>query len=420
MRISVSAAIAFAAASLLLCTKVRAAGRAEESLSLEEALRRAEEHSPLVRRARLERGIVSAKRVGAGVLLPANPGFTAALGGRRDTSGSVPPASGFEFGLQLGQSLEIAGQRGARLAEAAAGLRAAEARVELASVETRARARVAYLSALIASAQAESARRREELGQRVYESARARVQAGAASDVELRLAEVERGRLRADRIDAELAVGDSLAVLRLLLELPVDGALTLSTPLQLPPAVASPLSPLVEKARARRAELRALDADRSQLDAAVVRLRREVAPNPTLFVEFARQQPGQTYVGGGLAFSLPVWRRNQGELALVRAERDLVDGERELIDRTITVEVERALRTTVARRAEAELWEREVVPAAEATVELVQQGWRAGKFDLFRVIQASREAGEARRRQLEVLGALWQASIELDRATGNR
>jgi cobalt-zinc-cadmium efflux system outer membrane protein len=290
--------------------------------------------------------------------------------------------------------------------------------VRLASVETRARARVAYLSALIAKAQAESARRREELGQRLYESARARVQAGAASDVELRLAEVERGRLHADRVDAELGVGDTLAVLRLLLELPVDGPLVLSTPLALPAQVSSPLAPLLDLARARRAELKTLDEQRSQLDAAVVRLRREIVPNPTLYVDFARQQPGQTYLGGGLALSIPVWRRNQGELAQVRAERDLLDGEREIIERTIGVEVERALRTTVARRVEAELWEREIVPAAEATVELVQQGWRAGKFDLFRVIQASRDAGEARRRQLELLGALWQASIELDRATG--
>jgi cobalt-zinc-cadmium efflux system outer membrane protein len=417
MRISGSAAIAFAAATVV-CTYGHAAGRAEEQLSLEQALKRAEDRSPLVRRARLERGIADAKRVGAGVLLPANPAVAAGFGGRNDTSGSVPPANGFEYGLRLEQSIEIGGQRGARLAEASAGIRAADARVRLASVETRARARVAYLSALIAKAQAESARRREELGQRLYESARARVQAGAAYDVELRLAEVERGRLHADRVDAELGVGDTLAVLRLLLELPVDGPLVLSTPLALPAQVSSPLAPLLDLARARRAELKTLDEQRSQLDAAVVRLRREIVPNPTLYVDFARQQPGQTYLGGGLALSIPVWRRNQGELAQVRAERDLLDGEREIIERTIGVEVERALRTTVARRVEAELWEREIVPAAEATVELVQQGWRAGKFDLFRVIQASRDAGEARRRQLELLGALWQASIELDRATG--
>jgi len=52
-------------------------------------------------------------------------------------------------------------------------------------------------------------------------------------------------------------------------------------------------------------------------------------------------------------------------------------------------------------------------------VELVTQGWRVGKFDLFRVVQVSREAGEARRKELEVLGTLWESSIELGRAVGD-
>jgi outer membrane protein TolC len=62
--------------------------------------------------------------------------------------------------------------------------------------------------------------------------------------------------------------------------------------------------------------------------------------------------------------------------------------------------------------------ESEVLPAAEAAVELITEGWRAGKFDLFRLIQASREAGEAKRSHLESLGVLWAASIALDRAVG--
>ncbi len=58
------------------------------------------------------------------------------------------------------------------------------------------------------------------------------------------------------------------------------------------------------------------------------------------------------------------------------------------------------------------------MPSAEANVELVRQGWLGGKFDLFRVVQVTREAADARRRQLEVLGELWRARIELERATG--
>ena len=59
-----------------------------------------------------------------------------------------------------------------------------------------------------------------------------------------------------------------------------------------------------------------------------------------------------------------------------------------------------------------------MAPAAEANASLLTEGWRAGKFDLFRVIQASRDVGDARRAELEALRDFWQAVIALDRATG--
>jgi hypothetical protein len=41
---------------------------------------------------------------------------------------------------------------------------------------------------------------------------------------------------------------------------------------------------------------------------------------------------------------LPIWRRNQGELALARAERSRVEEERTLVERDVALEVERAFR----------------------------------------------------------------------------
>ena len=66
----------------------------------------------------------------------------------------------------------------------------------------------------------------------------------------------------------------------------------------------------------------------------------------------------------------------------------------------------------------AQVLDHEVLPAAEAAVTLMTEGWRAGKFDLFRLLQTSRDASEARRLHLETLGLLWESSIALDRAVG--
>lgn len=412
----------FAGACALTWMSPGAAMAAESTavtrLSLDEALARAAAHSPLVRRARRERDVVAAARVGAGQILPANPVVLFSAGARRDSSSSVPPATGPELIGHVEQQIEIGGQRGTRLKEVARAVDAAEARERLALIETRARVRSAYVAALLTLAQVESAKRREELGARVLESARARVAAGAASSVEVNLAEVERGRLAYERLEAELLVGRAMNELRLQLGLPPDAPVELTTTLGEPELIQTPLETLIAEAQRRRQEVAALEASRSQLDAQIVRLRREVVPSPSLFVDVMSQQPGQLYVGGGLAFSLPLWRRNQGPIAVARAERARADEELGILSSEIALEVAGAVRATRTHSEEARLWSATVLPAAENNVELVTQGWRAGKFDIFRVVQVAREAGEARRRQLEVLGALWNAAIALERAVG--
>src|SRR5260221_6190073 len=177
-------------------TDARAAGRAEGDiqLTLEEAVARAEERSPTVRRARGERRVVEALRVGAALALPSNPVVAGSVGARSDSSRSVPSAEGGEWGLHVEQAFEIGGQRGARIHEARRAVDVASARERLARTEARARARAAYLGVLLSREQVAAAEHRAALGAQVLLSATATVGAGAASDVELHLAGVEPGR----------------------------------------------------------------------------------------------------------------------------------------------------------------------------------------------------------------------------------
>ncbi|MBC8132050.1 MAG: TolC family protein [Deltaproteobacteria bacterium] len=386
------------------------------ALSLDAALARAESASGLVRMARAERTAVAARDVGARLLLPSNPLVSVGVGPRREDSAGMR-TEGVQYAIHAEQTLEIANQRGVRRAEVAKAVDVATWRETLARAETRARVRAVYIGAQLAAAQVRSARSREELVQKLVDGVRTRVETGAASNVDLQLARLERGRATRDRITAELAVGVALSDLRVLIALPPGTALELTSPLATP-TTPLPLATLLSHAQERRAELRVIESSQGMLDAAVVRLRREAVPNPTLFLDLQRDLPGQIYVGAGIALPLPVWRRNQGELAMARAERGRLQEEGDVTTREIAAEVERAYRAALAHAQMAAVAQNEILPAAEAGVDLVTQGWRAGKFDLFRVIQASREASDARRGQLESLGAVWEATIAVDRATG--
>ena len=386
-------------------------------LTLDDALARAEEASAVVRRATAEKTTAEARDVGASAVLPSNPLIAVGLGPRRELQEGAPTQKGVQYAIHAEQMVEVANQRGARRAEVAGAVEVARARVTLARAETRARMRAVYVGAQLAASQLRSARSRETLAGTLFDSVSTRVQTGAASDVELELARLEQGRAVRDRISAELAVELALAELRLLVALPPETALELATPLANPPPPAR-LTTLIEQAKERRAELRVLSASQQALDAAVVRLRRDVFPNPTLFLDVQRDLPGQLYVGGGVALPLPTWRRNQGELAIARAERARLQEEEAITMREVVADVARAYRAALAQAEAVEVVEHRLLPAAEAQLALITEGWRAGKFDLFRVISASREASDAHRSLLEALGALWEARIAVDRAAG--
>jgi cobalt-zinc-cadmium efflux system outer membrane protein len=388
---------------------------APPALSLAEALARAESASPLVRRASAERVAVAAREVGASILFPTNPIVSGAAGPRREGD-----RRGTEFLLHAEQTVEIGGQRAARRAVVSRAVETADLRLAVARAETRARLRAAYVAAQLAQAQVEAAAERERLMNAIYDAVKSRVASGASSNVDLELARFERGVAARDKAGASLAAADLLARLRVAVGFAPGQPLAVFPEIAVPPQRETELPALLAVAEQRRAELAVLRASGAELDADLTRLHREAIPSLTLFADFERDLPGQAYLGGGVAIPLPLWRRQQGEIALAQAERARLDEERALEERQVALEVERAFQSVNAQAGIVEQLDRDVVPAAEASVRLLTEGWRAGKFDLFRVLQTSRDASEARRLYLETLGALWDASIALDRAVGDR
>jgi outer membrane protein, heavy metal efflux system len=407
------------AACLLAALCCTAASAQPLSFSLDDALARAADMSPAVQRARTELRSVEAEKVGAEILFPANPVVSVNAGNRTDHSGAVPPAAGGEVVVRVEQQLEIGGQRGKRLEEVEKAVEAARARERVALAESRARVRSTYVGTLLAREQVRYAEQRLELVDRVRTSVKARAELGAAGDVDVNLAILEVGRAEQDLATAKVSAVAADQALRRLLFLPRAPALELTTPLSVPPVPAEDIQALVNQARSRRAELAALTASRTQLDATLERLEREVIPNPTLFFEWASQQPKQNYIGGGIVLPFPIWRHNQGEKARVLAAQERVEGERILVEFEVDYEVELAATAARLLVGEAQRWDKEVAPAAAANAELIARGWTAGKFDFFRVVQALRESAEARAQQLRTLGAAWAAVIDLDRAAGN-
>ena len=217
---------------------------------------------------------------------------------------------------------------------------------QVARAETRARVRAAYVGTQLALARVEAAAQREALVAKLLDAVqRARRRrrvverrsgAGAAG--------ARAARARA-RVDATLAAADALARLRAAgrAAAGADAGAGRRGAAAPPPRAAERCRRCSARAQAQRAELAALASGVDEIDADIVRLRREAIPSPTLFVELQRDLPGQIFVGGGAgdadpAVAAPAGRAGGGaRRSRARARRSAT-----LVERDVALEVERA------------------------------------------------------------------------------
>lgn len=387
-------------------------------LTMEDFVRAVDAANPTLRMALSAQRSEAARRVGAGLWLPSNPQLSGGAGFRKDTSGSTPPATGVEWQVRLEQAFEVGNQRTYRLDETDAHVRLAQLRVQVARTEVRARAQAAYVAAQLAQAQMELARERRILARDLLHSAEQRVTAGAANSLELELARAELGRAEASGGEDSLQLRQSQWTLAALAAMDPRHTLQVVASLGEPVASNFDVEDLLETAEARRPELAVLAQSRDSLDLSLRRLQREVIPNLSVYLEYQSQQPGQHYTGAGLGIGLPVYRQNQGELALVQAQQEALLDEKAVTQQNLRLQVVAAEETLVARREIYLHWEQQVVPAALQHVSMSIAGWKAGKWDFRSVVQSLRDSSDALRLRLAALGALWSAHIELERAIG--
>ena len=383
------------------------------SLSLQEVLARANDRAPDVVLAGRAVQEARAHRIGAGVVFPTNP----KLAGE-----ARPPITGGDLSdLGYAANVEVyfdaGGAPAARVREADRGAAVAVADLSLERLRGRTAAWVAYVQARVADARIEETKSLVEIGERILRASQTRGNAGAAGDIESTLATSDLGQLRAAVESANRQREEHIATLRDLLDLPATQGVQLTTPLEAPPPPPA-AEQLVQRAVETRPELAQIRARVALLDARFDRLGRERFPRLGAFVGVDAAPVSPVFGQVGLSIELPFFQRNQGPRAVVTAERLTEQDRQDLQARRILREVLAIRAAYESRRSELQIIETTAVPAAERTLGLVEQGWLAGRFDVFRVATAARDVARVRAARLEALEAAWIARVALDRAAG--
>jgi len=338
----------------------------------------------------------------------ANPEFSAEI--TRDTP---------HGDIAVGFPVDIGGVRSRRVAVAKEGLAMADVEEAAAQRDLRRKVRLAFYGLLAADERLVLADSMLKVAGRIKEVAQARFEEGAAPRLDVMEAELSVVRVRTEM---DLARSERRAVqadFNALLNRPPGMTVALTGEAFDVPALPT-MDRATSEALASNLDLRAIDREAAIENRQLSLLKAERVPTPTFSVGAALNAPGEFDVGAhaGVSLAIPLFSRNQGEIAGSLARTDTIKARREAIRRQVAADVFAALERVTARRAQVEAFRTTLVPSAITIQGLVEESYRLGRDSILTTLVAQRALRDVRTEYLEALLALQAAVADLEDILG--
>jgi cobalt-zinc-cadmium efflux system outer membrane protein len=363
----------------------------------------ARERAPLVAAARADVAAGRAEQVGARLPPLGNPYLEVTV-----NRGGMGATRDVAVNGTLLVPVEVSGQRGRRIAEADALVVLREADLETARAGAVGEAVRAHGAAAVAGARVRTWERLVAVARAEAEIYAARLTARDTTEQDARLARVELARNSVVLAEARADVIRTLSDLSRL-----TGAHFAE-----PPKGAEPPEPSRPTAPERAPAVIAYEREAGYHLRVRERQVREAHSPLSVILNAGRGDLGEARFGGGLGFSLPVFRAGQGEAARADAARLRALALRDVAARNVGAAAAglRAERAQVRRALD------EIVqfaePAARAAVEAAVATQQAGKGDLLAVLTARRDLALLEARRLDLTQREWNIVSDLVTLTG--
>lgn len=318
--------------------------------------------------------------------------------------------------FQLSHTLEGRGKRAGRRGVAEAEGRRAEAGLRSLRADLRAMTRLRFSETLVAQWRLALAEESALLARQLLDAVARRVKEGAAS-----AADELRARLAASEARLELRQ-DSLRLAsarhRLALLLGGEG-------LALPPlrgdADALPAEPPGSGPQALdRSPQAALRAEDIRVAEARVQQQQSLAGADVSLSAGLRHAagPGALAWVGGVSMPLPIRNRNRGGTEEARHDLARARAEAQASRQALQAEAAALLQAMAEARAEAEALRDTLIPDAERAAQVLDEGYRRGRFGVLEVLSAKGELFRHRTRSLDAYFRYQQGLAEWERLTG--
>ena len=245
---------------------------------------------------------------------------------------------------------------------------------------------------------------------------------------------VENDRLKVQAIQARGELDTQLLQLRTLIGADIAEPLRIAPQPDRPPRFDTGLNELTEIALRERSDLRAARIGEELGSARINLARANAVPNVSAGIRYSRTKgivdlPGP--VNGrdfatdldneltfGVSIDIPVFNRNQGEIASATGERLQATRQREFLETTIKRDVAVAFRKYRAAAEALVLSTTQIIPRSEANLQTVRAAYGAGEFSIFEVVNEQRRLTESVTTLNQVTRDYYNALTELETAIG--
>ena len=358
-----------------------------------------------------------------------NPTLDSEYGSARFLGGSAES----EFDVAVTQVFETAGKRRKRVEAARAERDQTRAEVLVLERQFAADVRASYARALAAGRQLDLLERLISLNEELLRVTDARLREGDVAPLDANIVRVETDRLSAQVIRTRADIQGELISLRALIGLETNDPLRLAPlPDQLPRLNLN-VAQLTDIALRERADLRAA---RLGEESGAARLRLAEAqrtPNVAASVRYSRERRitdlppslnvssiGQTdnILRFGVAVNIPVFNKNQGEIASAVGESAQFQRQREFLEATVKRDVALAYARQRAAAETLALYATRIVPLSEANLRSVRAAYNLGEFSVFDIVNEQRRLVESQTGYNDALRDYYTALSDLERALG--
>ncbi len=141
----------------------------------------------------------------------------------------------------------------------------------------------------------------------------------------------------------------------------------------------------------------------------------EPYPNVSVYAGYQYQIEPRLHNMALLQFAvpLPLWNRNQGNIATAHAQVGKAEATIEQVQNQIAGQIADAAGRYRVSDQLVRRYSEKIVPRAREGVKIIQEGFAQGQFDFLRLLQAQRELVQANLEYIDALENRWMAAAEL-------